>query len=466
MPSMTLQYRAPENSKDFENLMVVLFEDIYKATFNKYGTNGQKQYGADILGEINKKNIVLQCKCFDQSNTKSKLTKTKILDMVKLIDEKYPNKCHEFFILHTLPNDSYLTDFVAQLNIQREISLAKITLFGWGDINDRINISPRTQKLLQIEQSSESFNNKYFIFAMFLILISIGTYYLYDIYQLNKTKQIQRAQITQVYLKAISENVDLLKQVYISCKESASDYLFLNSDQLQQQCVEPISKQAENLAKLQNKYAASVDNQAYDQIKVFIDTLDKLAIDTYTAAQMTRYLEKDLAQNLQLACYNKGTENNNDFIAKQIKEAFNFQMYAYFKNRDFNIPITNSIRAQITIISRNMNSDALPVDLIKTANQLQSLINKRNHYEYRDYPSNISQVKNVTTNNATFQNGFLTSNNEMIAIYQMSLLVGIKKNPKILDKLIQCGHMRPEAKIHFANEKGTNFTLPLGNDKI
>ncbi|MDC4994296.1 hypothetical protein OHW17_15310 [Acinetobacter baumannii] len=465
MPSMTLQYRAPENSKDFENLMVVLFEDIYKATFNKYGTNGQKQYGADILGEINKKNIVLQCKCFDQSNTKSKLTKTKILDMVKLIDEKYPNKCHEFFILHTLPNDTYLTDFVAQLNIQREISLAKITLFGWGDINDRINISPRTQKLLQIEKSSESFNNKYFIFALFLMLISIGTYYLYDIYQTEKIKKIQRTQITQVYLKAISDNVDLLKQAYISCNESASDHLFLNSDQLQQQCVKPISTQSENLAKLQNKYVASVDNQAYDQIKVFIDTLDKLAIDTYTTAQMTRYLEKDLAQNLQLACYNKETENNSNFLAKQIKEAFNFQMYAYFKNRDFNIPITNSIRAQIAIISRNMNSDTLPVDLIQTANQLQSLINKRNHYEYRDYPSNISQGKNVTFNDATFLDGLPTSNNEMSAISQMSLLVGIKNNPKILDHLIQCGYMRPEAKVHFTNEKNI-FTLPLGNDKI
>ncbi|WP_312049658.1 hypothetical protein [Acinetobacter courvalinii] len=465
MPSMSLQYRAPENPKDFENLMVVLFEDIYKATFNKYGRNGQDQYGADILGEINKKNIVLQCKCFDQSNTKYKLTKTKILDMVQLIDENYPNKCDELFIVHTLPNDTHLTDFVSQLNTQRESSLTKITLWGWGDINDRINSSPRTQKLLQIEKSPESFNNKYFIFVMFLTLICIGSYYLYDIYQSNKIKQIQRSQITQVYLKAISDNVDLLKQAYIGCLESASDYLFLNSDQLHKQCVEPISKQAENLAKLQNKYAASVDNQAYDQIKVFIDTLDKLAVDTYTAAQMTRYLEKDLAQNLQMACYNKATGNNNDFMAKQIKDAFNFQMYAYFKNRDFNIPITNSIRAQIAIISRKMNSDALPVDLIQTANQLQPLISKSNHYEYRDYPSNISQVKNVTINNAKFPDKFPTSNNEMIAIHQMSLLVGIINNPKILDQLIQCGYMRPEAKKHFADEKN-NFVLPLGNDKI
>lgn len=465
MPSMSLQYQAPENPKDFENLMVVLFEDIYKATFNKYGRNGQDQYGADILGEINKKNIVLQCKCFDQSNTKYKLSKTKILDIVKLIDENYPNKCDEFFIVHTLPNDTHLTDFVSQLNTQRENSLTKITLWGWGDISDRINSSPRTQKLLQIEQSSESFNNKYFIFAMFLTLMCIGTYYLHDIYQLKKIKQIQRSQITQVYLKAISDNVDLLKQAYIGCLESASDYLFLNSDQLQQQCVQPISKQSESLAKLHNKYAASVDNQTYDQTKAFIDTLNKLTVDTYTAAQMTRYLEKDLAQNLQLICYSKGRENNNDFIAKQIKEAFNFQMYAYFKNRDFNIPITNSIKAQIAIISRNMNADAIPVGLNQTANQLNTLINKRNHYEYRDYPSNISQVKNVTTNDATFQSGFLTSNNEMIAIHQMSTLVGIKNNPKILDQLIQCGHMRPEAKAHLNNESA-NFTLPLGNNKI
>lgn len=464
MPLVSLQNNAPLNPKDFERLIVVLFEDIYKVNFHKYGRNGQAQYGADILGKVGNKHIVLQCKCYDQS-INTKLTESDISDMIKLIDEKHPNNCDEFHILHTKPNDTKLTNYVIQLNSKRIEGQAQVFLWGWTDINDSINESLRAQKIIQSGYAVSSLNNKIFLLIFFIAVISLLSYFIYDNYLTSKANKNQRSQITQVYLKAISDNVDLLKQAYIGCLESASDHLFLNSDQLQQQCVQPISKQSESLEKLQNKYAASVDNQAYDQIKVFIDTLDKLTVDTYTAAQMTRYLEKNLAQNLQLICYSKGSENNNDFTAKQIKEAFNFQMYAYFKNRDFNIPITNSIKAQIAIISRNMNSDALPVNLIQTANQLNTLIKKHNHYTYRDYPTNISQVKNATTNNATFSNGLPTSNNEMIAIHQMSTLVGIKNNPKILDQLIQCGHMRPEAKAHLDNESA-NFILPLGNDKI
>lgn len=466
MPSMSLQYKAPENPKDFETLMIVLFEDTYNATFIKYGRNGQKQYGADILGEINKKNIVLQCKCFDQSNTKHKLTKAEISNMVKLIDQDYPNKCHEFFILHTLPNDTHLTDFVVQLNTQRESSLAKIILLSWGEISNRINGSPRTQKLLQIEQSPESFSNKIFFFVLFIAIIGLATYFIYEYYQNSKANQNQHSQITQDYLKEVSTKVEQLEQAYVGCIEAASNHLFLNSDQLQQQCVEPISKQEQGLVQLQNKYAPSVESSTYDQVKEIKDNLEKLSADTYQATLMTKSLEKSMVQNLLMIANNNGKPSNDTIIEMETKNAFNFQMYAYFKNRDFNIPIIRSSKAKIAILSRFINGNSIPVDLKKQVAQLIPLINKRNSYAFREYPSNISQVKNMTSNDATFENGILRQNNEMVAIRGMSLMIGMKNNPRVIDQLIENGHIKPEIKAHLANEKGFNPTLPLGSDKL
>jgi hypothetical protein len=465
MPLVSLQNNAPINPKDFERLMVVVFEDLYNARFNKYGTNGQAQYGADILGEINKTNLVLQCKCYDQS-LNTKLTKSDISDMIKAIDEKYPNHCDQFYILHTKPNNASLTNYVTQLNSKRTEHQAQVFLWGWDDINDRINDSPRAQKILQFSHTQSSFSNKIFLLILFIVIVGITTYFIYDNYLTRKAYQNQNSKITQDYLKEVTTKVEQLELAYVSCVETASNHLFLNSDQLQQQCVEPISKQEQGLVQLQNKYAPSVESSTYDQVGKIKDNLEKLSADTYQATLMTKSLEKSMVQNLLTIANSNGKPSNDTIIERETKNAFNFQMYAYFKNRDFNIPIIRSSKAKISSLNRLINKDSIPVDLEKQVAELEPLINKRNSYAFREYPSNISQVKNMTSNDATFENGIPLPNNEMAAIRGMSLMIGMKNNPRIIDQLIESGHIKPEIKAHLTNGKEFNPTLSLGSDKL
>lgn len=465
MPLVSLQNNAPINPKDFERLMVILFEDIYKVPFNKYGTNGQAQYGADILGKVDNRHIVLQCKCYDQS-VNTKLTESDISDMIKTIDEKYPNNCEQFYILHTKPNDTRLTNYVIQLNSKRTKYQAQVFLWGWTDINDRINESPRAQKILQSGHIQSNFSNKIFFLILFIVIIGLVTYFIYEFYQTSKANQSKHSQITQDYLKEVSTKVEKLELAYVGCVETASNHLFLNSDQLQQQCVEPISKQEQALIQLQNKYAPSVESSTYDQVKTIKDNLEKLSADTYQATLMTKSLEKSMVQNLLTIANSNGKPSNDAIIEMETKNAFNFQMYAYFKNRDFNIPIIRSSKAKIASLNRFINNDSIPVDLKKQVAQLEPLINKRNSYAFREYPSNISQVKNMTSNDATFENGIPLPNNEMVAIRGMSLMIGMKNNPRIINQLIESGHIKPEIKAHLTNGKEFNPTLPLGSDKL
>lgn len=465
MPLVSLQNNAPLNSKDFESLIVVLFEDIYKVNFHKYGRNGQAQYGADILGKVGNKHIVLQCKCYDQS-INTKLKESDISDMIKLIDEKYSNNCDEFHILHTKQDDTQLTDYVTQLNSQRTKGQAQIFLWGWATINDRINESPRAQKFIQSGYAVSSLDNKIFLLIFSVSVMILLSYFIYDNYLTSKAKKNQHYQFTQDYLKKISTTVEQLEHAYIACLETANDHLFLNSDQLQKKCVTPISQKELALVQLQNQYASSVESSTYDQVKEIENELNKLSFDIYQATDMTKSLERNMVQILQTIANNNGKTTENTLIEKQTKNAFNFQMYAYFKNRDFNIPIIRSYKTKIAILSRSINNDSIPVNLENQVAQLIPLTDTRNRYAFRDYPSNISKVKNMTSRDATFENNVFLPEIEMAAIREMSLMIGMKNNPRIINQLIESGHLKSEIKAHLTNEKEFNPTLFLGEDKL
>lgn len=466
MLTMSVQYHAPSNHQDFERLMKSLFEEEMNAVFERYGRSGQNQKGIDIFGLQNGKPIILQCKCYDQTLVNKKTTEKEVNEIVQAIENNYSNQFEKIYILHTRRNDQKITDYVIQLNEKRGNEKPQIILWGWDEISDRINSSTKTKAMLS-QQSSESNSSKsYLIKAFISTSLVISVYFGYEIYQSYKSSKIQNSTVTIKYLDETSKQVEQLKNAYIHCVETASGFLYLNSDQLQEKCVEPISKQEHILAQLQNQYAASVDSATYDKIKRLNDNLAKLSFDTYAAIQMSRSLENNMVRNFEATVNNQDKRLSEDIIKESSKNAFNFQMYAYFRNRDFNIPILSSTYASIANISRNIRHDAIPSTVSKQAEQLQSLIDKRNAYAYRDYPTNISQVKTVMSSDTTHDNGIILSDNEMLSIRAMSLLVGMKNSPRFIDQLIESGQVKPEIKAHFANKKEFNPTLALETNKF
>jgi hypothetical protein len=45
-------------------------------------------------------------------------------------------------------------------------------------------------------------------------------------------------------------------------------------------------------------------------------------------------------------------------------------------------------------------------------------------------------------------------------------MIGMKNNPRIINQLIESGHLKSEIKAHLTNEKEFNPTLFLGEDKL
>lgn len=98
------------------------------------------------------------------------------------------------------------------------------------------------------------------------------------------------------------------------------------------------------LVQLQNQYASSVESSTYDQVKEIENELNKLSFDIYQATDMTKSLERNMVQILQTIANNNGKTTENTLIEKQTKNAFNFQMYAYFKNRDLIYQLSEVIK--------------------------------------------------------------------------------------------------------------------------
>ncbi|MDC4918696.1 hypothetical protein OHV93_12685 [Acinetobacter baumannii] len=144
-------------------------------------------------------------------------------------------------------------------------------------------------------------------------------------------------------------------------------------------------------------------------------------------------------------------------------------MYSYFLNRDFTLPIIQSVKNNISAIERKANNKNIPQNIINEANKLNSLLKSKSQYKYRDFPVSLSKVKDFTANDINFQGkDELTSmieQQELRSIYELSFLVGLVNYPTIVDRLISCGVMQPGIKQHIKNElKIESIKLPLNTN--
>lgn len=117
----------------FEDRMEELFKAEYSDPFAKrYGRNGQRQQGIDIISRNNKynKKIVIQCKC----NDKRKLTVQEIENEYLQAIHSYNNginKIDIFIILTTSSRDISYDDKAEEL---AKLYKANCIVFAWEDI--------------------------------------------------------------------------------------------------------------------------------------------------------------------------------------------------------------------------------------------------------------------------------------------------------------------------------------------
>lgn len=471
MSKVPFKFTPPDNWQDFERLTRILFEDHFHASFMRYGRAGQGQKGVDIIGKIGTKNIVIQCKCRDSINSSKKISETEIESIVSRIDKEYDNHIEEIYILITLPNDIQSQNFVAKLNTKRNKNQAQVILWGWDEIVDRINTSDKARQFYGFNNITSTFKTKKIILILITIAIIICLIYIFlDKYTNNSIEDKNDKNQTNSYLKEVNNTIDKLETAYKECLTEASNNLFLTSYQLEQKCIEPISNNALYLSKIKNKYASTVDSNVYEQTNLLIDYLEQQPIELYTTTQTTKNLEKQIIQDFEFSCHaKKKSDNKSEYIKSEIKTSYNFQMHSYFLNRDFILPIIQIIKNNISVIERKANNKNIPQNIINEANKLNSLLKSKSQYKYRDFPVSLSKVKDFTANDVNFQGkdelSAMIEQQEIRLIYELSFLVGLVKNPIIVDRLISCGAMQPGIKQHIKNElKIENIKLPLNTN--
>lgn len=471
MSKVPFKFTPPDNWQDFERLTRILFEDHFHASFMRYGRAGQDQKGVDIIGKIGNKNIVIQCKCRDSINSTKKISETEIESIVSRIDKEYDNHIEEIYILITLPNDIQSQNFVSKLNTKRKKNQAQIILWGWDEIVDRINTSDKARQFYGFNNTTSTFKTRKIIFILITIAIIICLIYVFlDKYKNKSIEDKNDKNQTNSYLKEVNNTIDKLETAYKECLTEASNNLFLTSYQLEQKCIKPISNNTLYLSKIKNKYASTVDSNVYEKTNLLIDYLEQQPRELYSTTQTTKNLEKQIIQDFEFSCHaTKNTDNKSEYIKKEIKTSYNFQMYSYFLNRDSILPIIQSIKNNISIIERKANNKNIPQNIINEANKLDSLLKSKSKFKYRDFPVSLSKVKALTENDINFQGkdelSTMIEEQEIISIYKLSLLVGLVNNPIIVDRLISCEAMRPEIKQHIKNElKIESIRLPLNTN--
>ncbi len=115
----------------FEDLVYDLFSRVFNVELQKYGRQGQSQYGVDIIGMLPTIGYVgLQCK-----NT-TKLTQSQILNELSLA-MKCPIKLNQYMIITTAENDVSVINFISSLNESKKYHF-KISYIAWEGCEKRL----------------------------------------------------------------------------------------------------------------------------------------------------------------------------------------------------------------------------------------------------------------------------------------------------------------------------------------
>jgi hypothetical protein len=140
------QLAPPLISKDFVNLVVDLFNELYNTTsFKCFGKNGHKQKGIDILSS--QKNIVIQCKLKDLTRRPILVKKELFNDIEETINfilEKRPKiKFNTLYIASTFSEHPDFDEYCETIKEEKKLEF-DIIFWGWETIQGKIIALPKT----------------------------------------------------------------------------------------------------------------------------------------------------------------------------------------------------------------------------------------------------------------------------------------------------------------------------------
>lgn len=117
----------PKSSEEFEDICTDVLQVVYNRRFQRYGRNGQKQNGIDVIGySENSKPIVAQCKDYQKKNINF------INEVRNDYNEAKEKFCPERYIVMTaLDRDRRIIDELRSIN-------SEIEMWFWDEIQQTL----------------------------------------------------------------------------------------------------------------------------------------------------------------------------------------------------------------------------------------------------------------------------------------------------------------------------------------
>lgn len=133
MPTFSqMDIYPPISWEEFETITMDVFQmEYFDVYFQKYGRQGQEQFGVDIcgIGQVNTRVMGVQCK-----NYKSSLSKQQIEEEI-VKAERFEPKLTEYFIVTKLEQDNKIQSMVYQISLDRVANgKFSVTLLFWENI--------------------------------------------------------------------------------------------------------------------------------------------------------------------------------------------------------------------------------------------------------------------------------------------------------------------------------------------
>jgi hypothetical protein len=444
----------PLDWQQLERLTRAVFSESKKADFQRFGREGQRQNGIDIIGCLAEGTVTgIQCK--GRTSSLGKRLSQETIDKAIEEAESYGGRLDEFFIVSTSDNDARLQEYVIELSTTRKAAgKFGITLWAWQSMADQIRSCPKTLQTFY----GEWWRKPSFVFFASLIVIAV----IFGASSLIFSKRAEHwfawkdesRHTTVKELGSVTVTLEGLEEAYRNCIESMDGKAFIFSGQLQDGCVKPIETPLKRLQQQRDEFAGMMDAQSFNEVLLAKNYLDEDFRQLLIAADAANSFERGAVDFAKSSCPNpkyKTSIQADEVTAfrKSGEYALAAQMARYFEIRDFVLPSITSIKARIAIAMRAESGENIPDELVQEANALNDIVRQERAYTYKPTgaPFTTARVKQMSDRNIT-SSGTPDPIENLIwqHVATEAVLEGARGNRGDVEYLIACGLFKPSAR--------------------
>ncbi|HEX7642002.1 MAG TPA: hypothetical protein VF472_07285 [Burkholderiaceae bacterium] len=462
------EYPKPKDWQHFERLCTAIFGELCDTNFQPHGRSGYRQNGVDSVGTVKKKEIyALQCK--GRSSGIGKPLTTGQVDKAILEAETFPVPIAEFFILTTASIDIKMNNHVLVLNAQRaKAGKFPVTVWGWQTLEEKIALCPRVQRNF----FGSRWQRPSFLYPAGIIAVAAAAAALVWIgvpqFQ-GKLAAGEKVRHNSVEgLDKLSDSVTQLQQAYDTCLTAFNKTTFMFTPELKKSCTGLLEPKLEAMERMRDKFASSMDEKSFSEVSTLIQIMREDFRQLMITQDMTGFFENEYVRHLSQLCYAKEKKPGADSIfatvPKEGAPALNSQMQTYFTMRDFIAPGLRSIKARLAILSRTIEDQAAPAELVAQANSLNAILAESHAYSYHPTatPLVISQFKaNATRDIKEGDTKFLDYKEQLLwqEIAAQALTESLRGRKDDVENLISCGVLSDKARELYQQDELTTASV-------